>query len=94
MKLLHFTPCHKVKFYSKTFASKNKAKYVAKHSFHKVFVFEIIISENTSVWIPRLSVISKAHRFDRYNRANLSRLLLLLSGDVELNPGPYTGKQY
>ena len=94
-KLSHFTSCHKVKFHSKRSTSRNKAKYVVKYSIHNVLLFEITISKNTLVWSQRLSdFISKARRFDRYHRANLSWLLLLLSGDVELNPGPYTGKYY
>ena len=92
-KLSHFTHGHKVKFHSKRFTSRNKAKYVVKYSIQHVLLFEITISESTLVWTQRLSdFISKAGCFDRYHRANLSQFLLLLSGDVELNPGPYTGK--
>ena len=91
-KLSHSTRCHRVKFYSKRSTSRNKAKYAVKYSNYHVLLFEIT---STLVWSQRLSnFISKACCFDRYHRANLSRFLLLLSGDVELNPGPYTGKYY
>ena len=90
-KLSHTTHCHRVKFRRKRSTS-NKAKYVVKkYSIHHVLLFEIAISESTLVWSQRLS---KSGRFDRYHRASLSQFLLLLSGDVESNPGPYTGKYY
>ena len=93
-KSSHSTRCHKVKFHRKRSTSRNKAKYVVKkYSIHHVLLFEIAISESTLVCSQRLSdFMSKYGRFDRYHRANLSQFLLLLSGDVELNPGPYTGK--
>ena len=91
-KLSHSTHCHRVKFHRKRSTSRNKPKYVVKYSIHHVLLFETTISESTFVWTQRLSdYISKAHHFDRYCR---SQFLLLLSGDVELNPGPYTGKYY
>ena len=94
-KLSHSTRCHKVKFHRKRSTSRNKAKYVVKYSIHRVLLFEITISESTLVWSQRLSdFITKPRHFDRYHRANLSQFLLLLSGDVESNPGPYTGKYY
>ena len=91
-KLSRSTRCHKVKFHRKRSTSRNIAKYVVKYSIHHVLLFEITISESTLVWSQRLSdIISMSRCFDRYN---ISQFLLLLSGDVELNPGPYTGKYY
>ena len=36
--------------------------------------------------------IFKAECINGYRQVNISWLHLLLSGDVELNPGPYTGE--
>ena len=93
-KLSHITHCQRVKFHRKRSTSRNKGKYVVKYSIHHLLLFEITISESTLVWTQRLYFMSKARRFDRYHIANLSQFLLLLSGDVESNPGPYTGKYY
>ena len=83
--------CYRTKSYSPKSTSKNIGVkfYLARHLTRNVLAFKKMTDDVIS-W-PRVlsnSIIGTRH-FDGY-RANLSQLQLLLSGDVELNPGPYT----
>ena len=75
--------CHRVKFYSpkSTHKSFDIKSYVVNHSTHSVM--ETIGGGFN--WIQ--DFILSASSYNGY-RTKLSQLLLVLSGDVELNPGP------
>ena len=88
-KLSRPTHYRRVRLYNQTSASKNSEPYMTRH---KVLMFKKI-SENIISCIQSMSgYIYKAECFNGYRQVNISWFHLLLSGDVELNPGPYTGE--
>ena len=85
-KSSHPTHYHRVKLHNQTSTSKNLKPYIARH---KVLMFRKL-SENI-ISMSGYSIF-KAECINGYRQVNISWLHLLLSGDVELNPGPYTGE--
>ena len=83
------THCHRVKLYNQTSASKNSKPYMARQ---KVLMFKKISEDIISCIQSMSGYIFKAECFNGSRQANISWFRLLLSGDVELNPGPYTGE--
>ena len=80
------THCRRVKLYNQTSASK---PYMARQ---KVLLFKKISEDIIRVIQSMSGYIFKAECFNGSRQVNISWFHLLLSGDVELNPGPYTGE--